>query len=416
MVQFLNEDQFDQLLAQGALQRAWIDDLAHRVATFHRMIPPICTNSPYGTPVAVFKAVIENFRHLRVRSQSFADRRRVTSLETWSRTQYARLAPLMAARRSGKFVRECHGDAHLGNIFLISGEVTIRDAIQSNSDLRWIDTINEVALLLMDFDERGAFDFAARFLDLYLEDNGDYAGLALLRFYQVYQALVRAKKMAIHLNRKDLDMTERDATLASYRRYLKLALGYTRPSPRLLVIAHGPSGVGKTTLTNHLLHRLGAIRIRSDVERKRLFGLMPLERSESRQFEGIYTAEANRRTYQRIEDLAAEVLAAGFTVIVEATFLKRRGRDAMRALAARQGAVFALLDLRATPATLHARIVERQRVGLDASEAGVAVLEHQLATAEPLTNDEMGAALLVDTESNVDMDDLAAWLRARACG
>ncbi|CAK0771137.1 Aminoglycoside phosphotransferase [Gammaproteobacteria bacterium] len=413
MVQFSPEDQLDRLLAQGALPRNQIDALAHRVAAFHQTIPTVLAKSPYGTPAAVLKPMVENFHHLRRLLRSPADRTRLKVLETWSRTQHELLSPRIATRRVRGFVRECHGDMHLGNVALVNGEVTVFDGIEFNPYLRWIDTMSEVAFLTMDLEDRNASGQAARFLDLYLEDTGDYAGLALLRFYQAYRAMVRAKVSAIRLGQGDLDAAERAMVRAQCRTYLNLARRYTRTSPRLLIIAHGPSGVGKTTLTNHLLERLGAVRIRSDVERKRLFGLAPLARSGSKQFEGIYTAEANQRTYQRIEHLAAEVLAAGFPVIVEATFLKRRGRDAMRTLAARENAVFVLLDLRATPATLRARLEERQRLGTDASEAGVAVLEHQLATADPLTVEEMDEVIVVDTESKVDMDDLAAQLQAR---
>jgi len=303
---------------------------------------------------------------------------------------------------------------HLGNIAMVEGEVTIFDGIEFNTYLRWIDMMSEVAFLTMDLEDRNASGLAARFLDLYLEDTGDYAGLALFRFYQTYRAMVRAKVTAIRLDQIGLDAAERVIVQTQCRTYLNLALRYTRPSLRLLIITHGPSGIGKTTLTNYLLERLRAVRIRSDVERKRLFGLTPLARSGSEQFGGIYTAEANQRTYQRIEHLAAEVLEAGFPVIVEATFLKRRGRDAMRALAAREGAVFVLLDLRATPSTLRKRLVERQRLGMDASEAGIAVLEHQLTTADPLTTEEMDSVVVVDTELNVDIDDLAARLQALA--
>lgn len=413
MVQFRPEDKFDQLLSRGVLQRIQIDDLAHQASSFHQSTPTLFARCPYATPAVVLKSVLENFRSLHgLAPQRPADRKRLYILETWSRRQHAKLTPLIAARRTQGFVRECHGDMRPGNITILDGVVTIFGGVEFNPYLRWIDTMNDIAFLLMELEAQGASGLASRLMDLYLEDTGDYAGLALLRFYQTYCALVRAKVTVNRWAQKKLEVAERTAMRARYRNYLDLALRYTRSLPRLLIIAHGPSGVGKTTLTNPLLERLGAIRIRSDVERKRLFGLAPLERSGSGQFTGIYTSEANQRTYQRIEDLAAKVLAAGFPVIVEATFLRRRARNAMRTLAERMKSVLIILDLRATPATLHARITERQRLGTDASEAGVEVLDHQLATAEPLAAEEMNAVMVVDTESSLNIDELATRLLA----
>ena len=122
---------------------------------------------------------------------------------------------LLAARKRDGFVRECHGDVHLANLALLDDKVVLFDCLEFNDNLRWIDVMNEVAFTVMDLDDRGQQTLARRFLNAYLEHSGDYAGLALLRFYQVYRALVRAKVSVIRLNQAGLSRAERNRSKAS---------------------------------------------------------------------------------------------------------------------------------------------------------------------------------------------------------
>jgi predicted kinase len=165
-----------------------------------------------------------------------------------------------------------------------------------------------------------------------------------------------------------------------------------------LVIHHGLSGSGKTTCSQTVLEALGAIRIRSDVERKRLLGLTPAARTGSAVAQGIYRSEVTRATYERLARLAEVALAGGFPVLVDAAFLMRWQRDAFRALAARACVPFAIAHYRAGEAVLRSRIERRARQGEDASDASVDVLEHQLRSQEPLGADEEPFAVRFDTE------------------
>ena len=121
------------------------------------------------------------------------DRRLLDALQRWSEAEHARLTPLMAARKRDGFIRECHGDLHLGNLAWVDDQLLVFDCLEFNPELRWIDIISEVAFCYMDLLQRGHPDWAWLFLNLWLEATGDHAGLALLRYYAVYRALVRAK-------------------------------------------------------------------------------------------------------------------------------------------------------------------------------------------------------------------------------
>jgi predicted kinase len=176
------------------------------------------------------------------------------------------------------------------------------------------------------------------------------------------------------------------------------------------MITHGLSGSGKSTMAAALLAPAGAIRIRSDVERKRLFGLGAQQRSADRQAE-IYSQEATRRTFARLAECARTALQAGYPVIVDAAFLRRDERLAFRALAAELRVPFSILRCRAAEAQLRRRVAARDAEGSDASEATLAVLERQLATHEPLGQDECAFALDVATDDPVDVASLGArWL------
>jgi predicted kinase len=182
--------------------------------------------------------------------------------------------------------------------------------------------------------------------------------------------------------------SERDAALAEVRTLLKLATTLTQIAPPYLDITHGLSGSGKTTITQKRMQVPGAIRLRSDVERKRLAGLDAMTRSGSGVGQNLYATNATRLTYEHLAQLAGTILDAGWPVIVDATFTVRWQRELMSEQAQSRGVAFRILDFPVPVATLRERIVQRSRAGNDASEADLAVLQHQLDTEEPLGADE----------------------------
>jgi hypothetical protein len=145
--------------------------------------------------------------------------------------------------------------------------------------------------------------------------------------------------------------------------------------------------------------------LRSDVERKRLAGLSATESSQSDTGAGLYTADRTANTYQHLGALARTVLAAGYSVIVDATFLKREHRDHFRALAAATGTPFLVLECSAKNNELERRILSRHATRSDASEATLEVLHAQQAGDEPLSEEELQYTLRVDTQ-HMSNDDI----------
>jgi hypothetical protein len=402
MRQFDPDATLDRADAQGRLGAKQIEAIAASVGRFHldgcaRATP----DAPWGSPEAVWRPVEQNFLQIAPRLREPADQRRLEALRAWSAAEHGRLAPRMQRRKQDGFVRECHGDLHLGNLAWVDGRLLVFDCIEFNPELRWIDVVSEVAFCFMDLLHRGHRPWAWLFLNRWLEATGDYEGLGLLRYYAVYRALVRAKVAFI---RAGQDGEGGPDAAREGGAYLALADEMTRLPQLRLEITHGLSGAGKTTVTTRRMQSEAAVRLRSDVERKRLAGLDAQARSGSGVASGLYSADATRGLYRHLADLAGEILEAGWPVIVDATCSARWQRDLFRELATSRGVVFSILDFRVDEAILRERIVRRSRQGGDASEADLAVLEHQLASHEPLGSDELAAVLpLADERQDAPM-------------
>lgn len=399
MREFPQSELASVLLAHGELGAADVDALAAKVAAFHAGIDVADAAGPLGAPDGILRLARRNLDEIAPLLPTEAERGELATLRTWTEREHGHRRDAFERRREHGFVRECHGDLHLGNIARIDGELVIFDCIEFNEEMRWIDVMSEVAFTVMDLEDRARPDLAHRFLNAYLERTGDYAGLAVLPFYLAYRALVRAK---VALLRAAQAGSGAAAALAEARGYLRLASRYAeRPRPALIV-THGLSGSGKTTLTGALLERIGAVRVRSDVERKRMHGLAALERTDASVDGGLYAPAATASAYDRLRALAREIIEAGRVAIVDAAFLRRSQREPLRTLAAELGVPFAILSFEAKEATLRQRVAGRQARGADASDADVAVLDHQLATREPLGADERANAVVYDAESPLE--------------
>ncbi|GAB4507372.1 MAG: AAA family ATPase [Sulfuricaulis sp.] len=410
MVQFPEEARLDRMLTRGELRAEHVDLLAQELAEFHGRIAVAGNDKPFGDPDHVHEPVRENFIQIRPRIEA-GDETPLRRLEIWSEMSFTELHRTFEARKHGGFIRECHGDAHLANMVWLDNRMMLFDCLEFSDNLRWIDVMSELAFLVMDLDDRGRSDLARRALNSYLEHTGDYAGLVVFRFYQVYRALVRAKVACIRLGQRGLSDQNKKKTREEYRGYANLAERYTQPPSATLIITHGLSGSGKTRLSQQLLESFDAIRVRSDIERKRLHGLAPLARSGSGIESGIYSSGASQLTYARLAELASTILRAGHSVIVDAAFLKRSQRDQLHTVADELHVPFVILDIEAPENTLRKRLRQRGVQQHEASEADLAVLEHQLATQEPLSDDEQRHALTFDSSASIPIATLERQLR-----
>jgi aminoglycoside phosphotransferase family enzyme/predicted kinase len=394
MHQFDGREELSALLDRAAVLAADIVDLAEVLARFHIEAPHTpATSAPQHTE-QLLQGVLDNVRQLLALRRHVEIPPYVDRLVDWTHEQARELAPLLGLREQAGWVRECHGDLHAANIVRHGGRLVPFDCIEFDPRLRWIDVVDDVAFLVMDLVSHEREDLTCAFLSRYLEVTGDYEGVRLLPFCAVHRALVRAKVDAIAAEQASVRRVE---LLGKLTRRVRTAIYWLqRPWPKL-VLMHGLSGSGKSWLSGQLIEALPALRVRSDLERKRLAGIDATHRTAAAHREGIYARDMTQRTYARLLECAEACLAARFTVIVDASFLDAAQRESFRALALRTNVPMLIVSCNADPETLRRRIRARATENSDPSDADVQVLEAQLLEMQPLGATERTHALAIDT-------------------
>lgn len=385
MKRFDESARLDHVCSRGELTADHISNLADAIINFHRLAAIAPSTSRFGAADTLLSPALENIDTLRELLAARADRQQLDQLEKWTKSEHKRLAPQFAARKTGGYIRECHGDLHLRNLVLINEQVTLFDCIDFSEEFRWIDVASEISFPYIDLLDHNQPGLACWFLNQWLSNSGDYDSIPLVRFYATYRALVRAKVSAILA-------TQQKTECAGSRTYLTLAQRLAAPPKPSLIITHGLAGCGKTTAVKQQLlsDRYGTtLSIRSDVERKRLFGLTANRPSNSVLNEGIYSSEANKLTYRRLLDLSAQLLGSGWSVIVDAAFLRQEERNNFHRLAEQSGVDFSIIAPHASDDQMIARIKQRLAEKQDASEATPDVLKKQKTIIEPLNIEEL---------------------------
>ena len=407
MHRFARDEGLDFVLARGNLARTDIAQLAAMIADFHAGAERD-TRGVYGMPAAVLAPALQNFDQTLATPPGADVVAQLKALRQWTESEHGRISPLLAERVLGGFVRDCHGDLHLANLVRHGGRIVAFDCIEFNPALRRIDVFSDLAFTLMDLHHRGRPDFARLALDTYLERTGDWEGTLLLPFFLAYRAMVRVKVAAIRASEPDVPEDARQAALADCRAHVRLAAGFTHKEAPRLIITNGLSGSGKSHVAAALIEARNWVRVRADVECKRLAGPAPMGRSGAALHQDMYSTPFTAKVYAHLETLAQRLLGAGLSVVVDATFLRCHQREQFRSLAARCNVPFVILAVKADPAEMMRRIQTRNASGDDASEATLPVLEAQTASAEALDAREACHAVQVDTSIPLDAQALAS--------
>lgn len=405
MRQFDDSQLASKLVSTGRLSSDDLAVLAGYVADIHQKASR-STEGVWGTPEDILRSAVENVEVLRRLTAEKEPLQQLDEIGKWTQDELSRLKTALERRKQQGFVRECHGDFHLGNLVYWNGRWTLFDCIEFNPDFYWIDVISEVAFLIMDLDDHGCSELGWQFLNTYLEHTGDYEGLNVLRFYLVYRAMVRAKVTALRLQQNRVPEQERHQLDREWHSYLHMASQYLKQPAPSLTITHGLSGSGKTFGTQGMLSQCKAVRIRSDIERKRIKPRVdengqlhgqPLvhEPNWEEGHEGslstteAYSVSSRDAVYEYLAMLSEMLLDAGYSVIVDATFLKRHHRARFLKIAKVRQRPFIILKFGAEKNQLQQRIRARQQSARDASEANETVLEQQILELEPLEPQEL---------------------------
>jgi hypothetical protein len=385
MRQFDASEELPSLLGRDDVSCGEIAALAERLAQFHATAARAAPAAEFDYQRQLRQSVLGNLATLIAHRPAGTNVPELGHLSDWTHDEMHDLLPVFAERQARGFVRECHGDLHAANIVRWEGQLTPFDCLEFDPSLRFIDVMSDIAFLYMDLKSYRRKDLASQLLSGYLETTGDYAGVHTLAFHAVYRALVRAMVDALSAEQRPADaraLTER------FLARTRTAMEFTSPPRPTLYIMHGASGSGKSWLSARLVPLLGAIRMRSDLERKRM-GSGNAE---------LYTPEARERVYRHMVDCAETSLSAGLCTIVDASFLNLADRQAFRALAARRQADFSIIACMADKAELIRRIGARS--ARDPSDADVAVLETQLDQMQALTPGEEACVIRIDTTAS----------------
>ncbi len=398
MRRFPDDALLDQVAVDGRFTLDLAARLADEVASFHAG----AARAPHEGGADSMREVVDDNTRALTAAADIVSPADVNALAVASAEALERHAARIDARRAGGFVRQCHGDLHLRNIVLLDGTPTLFDAIEFNDTFACIDVWYDLAFLLMVLLARGLRAEASVLFNQYLLQTGDVDGLPLLPLFLATRAAVRAKT-SIASARLEEDADARRAFEDRAREYLKLAVRLGTPVAPRLVAVGGRSGSGKSTLAAALAPAIGgapgAVVLRSDVLRKLLLHRAPEEHLGA---DG-YTAAVTARVYGAMAGRAADILARGWSVIADATWLDAAAREGIEAVAVGAGVPFDGLWLEA-PTSLAAGRLER-RVN-DASDATADVLDLQLRV-------DAGAMAWAKLDAAVSLDDLVAAARAR---
>jgi uncharacterized protein len=360
---------FDRLAESSHLTPELMRELADAIAEFHGSAQPALDRGAGGAIGALIEDIGTNLGL----AGDVLEAETTRALEDAQVGALQRLAPLLDRRRGAGKVRRCHGDLHLRNICLIDGKPTLFDPIEFSDDLVLIDVLYDLAFLLMDLHHRGHDELGNRVLNRYLDRTGDVVGLAALPLFLSLRAAIRAHVTAATAKRQTEAKDKADLATES-RSYLGLALALLSPREPTLVAIGGLSGTGKTSLAHALAPSLGPVPggriVRSDVLRKRSFGVSP----ETRLPASAYERGVTERVYRALCDEAAQALGGGYAVLADAVFLRPEERHAIGEVAHSMGVQFTGLWLEAAPERLAQRIEARTS---DASDADVAVMRRQ---------------------------------------
>ena len=364
----------DRLADAGKLELAHMVDIARQLTVFHAHAARGPEVEQYGHLACIRAPVMQNFEQTAPYIGLVVSAERCDHLHTAAEEFLKRHADWFEARVRHRRIVDGHGDLHLRNMCLVHGRVVIFDCIEFNPQLRAGDVMSDIAFLTMDLDHRRLPAHGNRFLNEYLEQTRDYAGLLLLDFYQAYRACVRGKVLCFETG-------HRPQAAAEAAEYFALAERYLAPRRGGLLITCGVSGSGKTTLARQVAAPLGAVMVRSDAVRKHLAGI-PLIQRGAESGRDIYSTDMTERTYAALLEHAREVVASGRWAILDAVYGRSGERAAAAALARELGVPFGMLYCTALHEELRRRVARRTEDGVDISDATVAVLEAQLGRFE----------------------------------
>lgn len=387
---FAEEDLFSSLVKIDRLNCDRFRELGEIVAKFHQDAETNEYISKFGTAANIQAAFAENYQQSQKYVGQVQTREQLEATKVYTDSFFTEREDLLKARVKEGKIKECHGDLHLNNICLWHNQILLFDRLEFNEFFRFVDTMYDIAFIVMDLEAKKKQEFANAFLNSYLESSGDWTGLLVLPLYLSRQAYVRAKVNSFLLDDPYVNENEKQTARKIARDYYQLAYQYTQTKSGSLILMSGLSGSGKSTVAKTIARNQGAIQIRSDAVRKHLAGI-PLTESGS---DRLYTAAMTEKTYERLLELGLVLVKAGYTVILDAKYDRLDLRQPVIAQATENNLTLKIIHCTAPESVLRDRLNQRQH---DISDATADLIVTQQAATEDFTPSEQAYINTVDT-------------------
>ncbi len=385
-----------QIIKDGNINIAFTERMARDIGELHLSLPRIDIKELVSIDQEIFRPARNNIEILDKTKLSKKDKLHLCRYKETINIEWTYLRHRFVERRLKGAIRECHGDLHCGNIYIgKDGQTQLFDSIEFSRNLRLIDPISEIIFLVVDLIAMGEEIQSIHLLNTWLEITGDYSGTDLIPWYKKYRAMVRSKVIALeqenriyanlngnlsknYLNRNDI---------SSYLEILKNANDCKKP----IIIMHGLSGSGKSYLSERISREFKLIRIRSDIERNRLFsqknknGLHKNGNIIDQSYDKIPKFDCDKYDplvsewlfHERLPELVNKTTLSGYGTIIDATFLKKIERKKMMGLALNKGLRFIIIKCQCTDEVATRRIKKRLDNNIDPSEASIQTREVQ---------------------------------------
>jgi len=396
MLQFPNETLFSKMFEQGQLNEALLEELGRVVAQYHDTKTE--TNDyirSFGEVEQIRAAFDENYEQTQKYIGGPQTHEQFEETKQYTDQFFAQCQQLFKSRIQNNYIRECHGDLHLGNICLWKDKIWLFDCIEFNEPFRFVDVMFDIAYAVMDLEGQQRQDLSNAYLNTYVEVTGDWEGLQVLPIYLSRQSYVRAKVTSFLLDDPSVPSSVKEKVGKTAANYYKLAWEYTKPRQGRIILMSGMSGSGKSTTARYLARQLGAIQIRSDAVRKHLAGIGLLERGG----DDLYTPQMTQKTYARLLELGILLASEGYVVILDAKYDKQQLREEAIAQAKEHQLPLQIISCTAPLEVLQQRLDDRTG---DIADATADLLESQFEQAEPLTEQEKPLVKILDTTQPIE--------------
>lgn len=394
MLRLPAELMLDNLLLQNKATSEMMVRIARKVASFHSQAETSSDIARFGSVEAINHNNEENFDQIEKYVGKCISGQQLGKIQTYTRSFIQNNSNLLADRVHRGMIRDCHGDLHAAHICL-SQDICIYDCIEFNERFRYGDVASEVAFLAMDLDHYGHADLSRSFLKEYVSQSQDKDLLRLVNFYKCYRAFVRGKVACFKLDDPYITEEDRQYSQATAEEYFDLAHSYTRSRP-VLVITTGLTGCGKSTVAAALARRSGLVHISSDITRKKLAGIPENEHRFDEPASGIYSSEFTHKTYETMLEQAGDLLEEGYSVVLDAAFLKRNERLQAYMLAQKANAVFCVVECRLDTELARKRLSMRLE-GPCVSDGRWEIYLKQQEWFEPVTEFDSDNIVTIDT-------------------